>query len=67
MRKYRLRPKTPPAPLDDGVNMLRPIVQHTRSDVGTVGPDKRAQLFIDARSPEQVPWPTHWSKHPTGG
>jgi hypothetical protein len=33
--------KTLPAPLDDGVNMLRPIVQHTRIDVRPVRPDKR--------------------------
>lgn len=46
-----------PAPMNDGVDMLRPIVQHTRSDVRAVRPDKRALFFINFSLPEPVQIP----------
>ena len=47
--------------MDDRIDMLRPIVQHTWIDVRTVRPDNRAQLCIDAGLPEQVQI-TQWAK-----
>ena len=48
----RLQRETLPAPFDDRIDMLRPIVQHTWIDVCTVQPDQRAQFCIDAGLPE---------------
>ena len=56
-----LQRKTPPAPLDDSIDMLRPIVQHTGRDVRTVRPDNRAQIVVSSGLPEQVQI-TQWAK-----
>ena len=53
-KQRRLLRKTLPASLDDRLDMLRPIVQHTRIDVCSVWPDKRTLFFIDFGLPEQV-------------
>ena len=57
LKHRHLRRKPLPAPPDDRVNMLRPIVQHTRSNVRSVWPDKRAQILIDTDLPEQAQIP----------
>jgi pentose-5-phosphate-3-epimerase len=57
----RLQRKTLPAPLDDSIDMLGPIVQHTWIDICTVWPDNRAQIFIYSGLPEQVQI-TQWAK-----
>ena len=53
-KNRRLQRKALPAPLDDRIDMLRPIVQHTWIDVRTVRPDNRAQIFVYSGLPEQV-------------
>ncbi len=51
LRRYahqnrRLRRKALLAPLDNGIDMLRPIVQHTRIDVRAGWPDGGAQVIL---------------------
>ena len=39
-------PPALPATLNDGVNVPRPVIQDARINVGSVGPDQRAQIVI---------------------
>lgn len=62
-KHWRLQRKTLPAPFDDSIDMqndidmLRSIVQHTRIDIRTVRPDNRVQVFVCVGLPEQVQIP----------